>query len=223
MVRSLKLLGVAVLVLIPTVAAAQPGPPPPGYAPAYVQASPWAFHQGITFEANIGVGFMWERVSFGDGTSATSDTKVALGGLNLGIGGWIAPNLAITARVAGVTYSAPDQDDGAGGTISQSLTGAFFGPSVQYWLDPHLWIGGGAGLAVAAVLSSSDSQGGTVQSSDNQTGFGLDLRAGYSFSSGMSPNSWNLSVELTPGFFGADNNVTVQLNGFAILFGYQYL
>jgi len=29
--------------------------------------------------------------------------------------------------------------------------------------------------------------------------------------------------ELTPGFFGADNNVTVQLNGFAILFGYQYL
>jgi hypothetical protein len=186
-----------------------------------VQASPWAFHQGITFEANVGVGFMWERVSFGDGTSATSDTFTSLGGVNLGVGGWVSPNLAITARAAGVTYS-QSQDDGAGGTISTSLTGAFLGPSVQYWLDPHLWIGGGAGLAIAFVESSSDSSGVSV-SSDNQTGFGLDLRAGYTFSSGFTPNTWNLSVEFTPGFFGADNNTTVQLNGFAILFGYQYL
>ncbi|HEV7555611.1 MAG TPA: hypothetical protein VGO00_09170, partial [Kofleriaceae bacterium] len=166
-----------------------------------------------------------ERVSFGDGTSATSDTKVG-GALNLGIGGWIAPNVAITGRIAGVTYSPPDQDDGMGGTISQSITGAFIGPTVQFWLNPHLWLGGGAGLAVAYALATSDSQGGTVQASDNQTGFGLDLRAGYSFSGGVTnPNSWNVSVELTPGFFGSQDNtnVTVQLNGFAILFGYQYL
>jgi hypothetical protein len=203
------------------VAAAQPGPPPPGYAPGYAQPSPWAFHQGITFEANIGLGFMWERVSFSDGTAATSQTLTSLGGLNLGVGGWVAPNLAISARAAGVTYS-QSQDDGLGGTLSTSLTGAFIGPCVQYWLDPHLWIGGGAGLAVAYVLSSSDSSGATV-SSNNQTGFGLDLRAGYSFSSGYTPNSWNVSVEFTPGFFSADQNTTVQLNGFAILFGYQYL
>jgi hypothetical protein len=220
--RSLKLLAVAALVLVPTVAAAQP-------APVYAEGNPWAFHKGITFEANIGVGFMWERVSGSSGgvdVSSTSDTKVGLGGLNIAVGAWIAPNVAISGRIAGVTYSPPDQDDGMGGTISQQLTGAFIGPTVQFWLNPRLWIGGGAGLAVAGVLSSSDSNGGSVQSSSSQTGFGLDLRAGYTFAGGMaSPNSWNVSVELTPGFFGAQDNtdITVQLNGFAILFGYQYL
>jgi len=169
---------------------------------------------------------MWARESFSDGTASTSDTKVGLGGVNLGIGGWVSPQLAISARVASVTYTI-SQDLGGGNQFSESLVGAFIGPSVQYWIDPHLWIGGGAGIAYAAVLSHDDINGVTVNEA-NQTGFGLDLRAGYSFSSGATPNSWNVSVELTPGFFsgkddGMGNTSTVQLNGFSILFGYQYL
>ena len=56
--------------------------------------------------------------------------------------------------------------------------------------------------AVAYVLASSNSTIDT--SSASQTGFGVDLRAGYSFTSG-SKNSFNVSVELTPGFFSNSN------------------
>lgn len=219
--RSLKLLGVAAAIAIPcltsTEASAQPyGPPPP---PGYAQYNPWQWHRGLTFEGNIGVGFMWARASSNDSNvSSTSDTKVGFGGLNLGLGGWLNPQLALSIRVAGVTYT-----EDLGDNFSASLTGAFFGPSVQYWIDPHLWIGGGAGLAIARVISHDDIENVSFDE-DNQTGFGLDLRAGYSFSSGATPNSWNISVEYTPGFFGSrSDDVTVQLNGFAILFGYQYL
>jgi hypothetical protein len=208
------------ILLLPAVALAQPAPPPPGpgYAPppAYAVQTPFMYHQGVTVELNLGVGFMWSR---DNSTGMESQTYTSLGGLDIGIGGWVSPQIAVSGRIAGVTYS---EDIGNGNTLS--LTGAFFGPSVQYWVDDHLWFGGGIGLAVARVLSSSDSTIDT--SSASQTGFGIDLRAGYTFTS-SSKNSFNISVELTPGIFSTTdamgNSSTGTLNGFAILAGYQYL
>lgn len=52
-------------------------------------------------------------------------------GPSLGLGGWLSPNVALTARSAGVTYS----EGGA------SLTEAFIGPSLQCWVDDDLRVG----------------------------------------------------------------------------------
>ncbi|MEO8703335.1 MAG: hypothetical protein ABI867_25030 [Kofleriaceae bacterium] len=215
----MKALLTTLLVLVPSVAFAQydpnqpPPPPPPGYnqpAPGPGYAAPptsnLALRNGLTFEANIGLGFIWARNEGED-----SDTEGALAGLDLGVGGWINNRMALTARVAGATYS---PEDGV------RFTTGFFGPSLQYWVDDHLWLGGGAGLAFAAVhIDDFDEQ------PDPETGFGLDLRLGYTFTAG-NENTFNVSLEYNPGFFTFDTGVgdqSVQINSFGILFGYQHL
>lgn len=192
------------LILVPSVALAQPGsapppPPPPGYGPApaaYGQA-PNNKH-GMTFEANIGLGLLWLSA---DGESSEKETS--LGGLNLGVGGWISPQLAITLRVAGVTYT----EDVMGETAR--LTAGFVGPSAQYWVSENAWVGGGLGLGFIQATYADQSE--------SKTGLGLDLRTGYTFST-TSENTWNLSFELTP---SSIEDVTVW--GAAVLFGYQHL
>jgi hypothetical protein len=164
------------------------GPPPPQ-----------SLRNGMTFEANLGLG--WIRASAND-DSDTSD--LGLGGLSLGLGGWVSPKVAITARIAGVTYS----DDGG------RVTDAFFGPSLQYWVDDHFWFGGGVGLGVLAV--SVDNVG-----DDSTTGIGFDLRAGYTFTAG-SENTFNASFELNPGHF-SENGSSATFTGIGILLGYQHL
>jgi hypothetical protein len=165
----------------------QPPPPPPQ-----------SLHNGLTFEANLGFG--WVHLST-DSDSDTSDLGVA--GLSLGVGGWVSPQLAITARVAGVTLSENDA----------RLTNGFLGPSAQYWLQDRFWLGAGAGLA---FLSVSDNYNG-----DSIRGFGLDLRAGVTFTSG-SENTFNASLEINPGFY-SENGSSATFTSIGFLVGYQHL
>jgi hypothetical protein len=152
----------------------------------------------MTVELNLGLG--WLQASDGN-DSATSD--LGIGGLSLGVGGWLNPKLAVTGRIAGVTLS----DNGA------TLSNVFFGPALQYWIDNHFWVGGGAGLAILAL--GGDSSG------DSITGFGLDMRAGYTFNEG-SENTFNASLEINPGFF-SESGGSVTVTGIGILLGYQHL
>jgi len=210
-------------VLLPSVAVAQPyndpnqpppppggyQPPPPTYQPAPTMVAPSpmsSLRRGLTGELNLGLGFIWAR----NGDGQESDTEAALAGLSAGIGGWINPQMALTLRVAGATYSTDV------GTSSARFTTGVVGPSLQYWLDDRLWVGGGAGLGFAAVtIDGADTQ------PDPETGLGLDLRAGYTFTSG-SENTFNVSVEYNPTFFDV-NGQSLQINSFGILFGYQHL
>jgi len=211
----------AIVVLLPSVVLAQPygqppppppsggyqqPPPPPGNGaqPVYTQpANAASFRKGITGELNLGVGFIWARNEGQD-----SDTEVALAGLSFGIGGWLNERMALTARGAGATYSPAD---------GVRFTTAFFGPSLQYWTDDHFWIGGGAGLGIAVVSIEN----ANVQP-DPETGFGLDLRAGYTFTTG-SANTFNVSLEYNPTFFDVEGQGSIQINSFGILLGYQHL
>lgn len=215
----------SLVVLVPSVAVAQPysdpsqppPPPPPGYqpAPAYQPPPPGpyaprpaaSFRNGLTGELNLGLGFIWAR----NGDGQESDTEVALAGLSAGIGGWINPQMALTLRVAGATYSTDF------GTSTARFTTGVIGPSLQYWLDDRLWIGGGAGLGFAAITIDDANE-----QPDPETGFGLDLRAGYTFSTG-SANTFNVSVEYNPTFFDVEGGSSIQINSFGILFGYQHL
>ena len=218
---------VLLLSLVPAVSLAQPadpepaGPPPPAAAapiapPSYVQPyvppvyapPPATFHSGTTFELNLGIGFIHASVG-----SASDNSDAALGGANLGVGGWLDDHLALTVRIAAVTYS----ESGA------RFTDAFFGPSLQYWFDSNFWIGGGAGLGVLGQSSTS-----SASSSNTETGFSLDLRAGYSFAS-SNAHTFNLSVELNPGWYSLKTGLDVSdsqsgsFTGVALLAGYQYL
>lgn len=201
--RSLALLAI----LVPTAAIAQPPPPPPPSGPGYYSTQQPVDHRhGMTFEANLGIGYMWAEVE-GD----ESDKEVALGGLNIGVGGWLNPRMALSLRVAGVTYTESE------GGVDLRLTTGVLGPHLQYWLDDHFWLGGGAGIGVAAATVEFMGE----SESDSETGFGLDLRAGYTFST-TSESTWNISFELTPSFITI-NDVDYTFYGAAVLFGYQHL
>ena len=193
--------------LVPTVVLAQPPPPPPGYGPPQpAYGEPQNLKNGLTFEANLGVGYIWVESEGQD-----SDKEVALGGLNIGVGGWLNPRMALSLRVAGVTYTDSQGD------VDLRFTTGILGPHLQYWLDDHFWLGGGAGIGVAAVSI----EGPGVSDSDSETGFGLDLRAGYTFST-TSEHTWNVSFELTPSFITI-NEQDYTFYGAAVLFGYQHL
>jgi len=193
--------------LVPTVVLAQPPPPPPGYGPPQpAYGEPQNLKNGLTFEANLGVGYIWVESEGQD-----SDKEVALGGLNIGVGGWLNPRMALSLRVAGVTYTDSEGD------VDLRFTTGILGPHLQYWLDDHFWLGGGAGIGVAAVSI----EGPGVSDSDSETGFGLDLRAGYTFST-TSEHTWNVSFELTPSFITI-NEQDYTFYGAAVLFGYQHL
>jgi hypothetical protein len=186
----------------------QPPPPQGGYyqpqyqaQPVYQPQQPTTLHNGMTFELNLGIG--WVRVSPEGEDGRTSD--LGIGGLSLGVGGWINPQLAITGRIAGVTLTEGDARASA----------IFFGPSAQYWVDPHFWVGGGLGLG---LLAGTDSSG---NSEDSISGFGVDLRLGYTFNEG-SENTINTSLEINPGFF-SENGSSATITGIGILLGYQHL
>lgn len=166
-------------------------------APGYAQPRP--LRNGLTFEANLGVGWIVAHDAEDDKTSDTG-----FGGLCLGFGGWVSPQLAITGRLSGVTIS----EEGA------RLSHIFVGPSLQYWVDDHIWLGGGVGFSILAL--DIDGVG-----SDSTTGFGIDLRAGYTFTTG-NENTFNLSFELNPGRY-TENNADATFTGVAFMVGYQHL
>ena len=190
-----------------------PAPPPtqPYYQPPQQPQSqpvvqpqgPRNFHESMTFEVNVGIG--WMRTSPENGDAFTSDLGV--GGISLGIGGWVNPKLAITGRAAGVTI--PGEGDAQASAI-------FLGPSVQYWVDNRFWFGGGAGLG---VITGQD-QNGNEQ--DPVFGLAFDLRVGYTFNEG-SANTFNASLELNPGYFTDDFGSSATITGIGILLGYQHL
>lgn len=199
----------------------QPPPPPPGYQqpvyappPAY-QPPPQQpgsyYRQGVTFEANIGFGLLYAS------SNNDSDSKGGVGGISLGLGGWVNERLAVTARFAPTTYH--DSSDSVLGNLDLYISNIFLGPSLQYWIDDHAWVGGGAGLGIAYAQVSA----GGESDSDSRNGFGLDLRAGYTFTSN-SDSTINVSAEITPSFFSESaDGAAGKLMGFCVLFGYQHL
>lgn len=161
---------------------------------------------GVTTEFNLGVAMVSAAADNGMGL----DGQTALGGLNLGIGGWISPDAALTVRVAGATFTTP-------GNVQ--VTSGFLGPSLQLWLGDAGWIGGGVGLAF--VTASVNGSGQTTA----DRGYGFNVRAGVTLNR-HTMHSLNLSAEYTPGFFHDDSpsgGLDVRVDTFAFLFGYQYL
>jgi hypothetical protein len=178
----------------PSSSAAMAAPAPA--SSAAVVAAPSGRGSGATFEANLGLG--WLRVAPEEGMAVT---ETALGGLNVGIGGWLSSNAALTLRIAGATYS----EEGG------SITSGFVGGALQLWANDHIWAGGGVGLGFVAVDFTDGPD------PEPETGLGLDLRVGFTPASSVS-HSLNFSFEICPVYLDGGT-----ITSMGVLVGYQYL
>jgi hypothetical protein len=190
---------------LPSPALADDGPPG-AQPPLPAAVSPMPFRHGFTAEVNLGLGFA--DVSSG-GQSQKSDA--ALAGLDLGFGAWITPTLALTGRLDGVHVHPPNTTD--------DILQANVDVALQYWVGPHVWIGGGVGLSILQQANNGCSLGDKT-SMCRLTGWNLDGRAGYALFRGN--HAVDVSVEITPGFYN-QNGTSGQVLGVALLLGYQYL
>jgi len=194
-----------------TLASAQVADPPvaaPGMQPAQPlpAGAQLPSHHGFTAELNLGIGLVYALDLDGVASNA------ALAGPDLGLGGWISPRTALTFRIAGVFVS-------QSGTSAQTMH-QFVGPSMQYWFDRHLWVGGGVGLAVYHQVNDGCALA-QLSTTCAVTGFGLDARVGYSWVF-RDAHAIDVAVEINPGVFSQAGD-TALLTGLALLVGYQYL
>jgi hypothetical protein len=177
--RILVKLIASLALLVPSIAAAQPGaygppppPPPPGYYAQPVGApAPSPERRGFL------IGF-----SLGGGSITCDECNESLSGIALDIhlGGMITPQLALMFDGMGVAHTL----EGGGGTLINVVDTI----AAQYWVSPQFWIKGGIGVG---RLSVSDSDGEEVAASE--TGSAAMIGAGYEL---VSSRTFALDLQL---------------------------
>ena len=154
--------------------------------------------EGFTLLLSLGLGFQ----------SIEGESETGLGGLNLGIGGFIQDNLAVMARVSGTNVS--DNESG----VEASLLSGTFGVTLQYWVNDKLYLEAGPGLGFARAEVSV---AGLGSASEDETGFGLILGGGFVvFNQGKS--NIHIGIEYAPVFVESFN-----INNIGVTVGYQLL
>jgi hypothetical protein len=148
--------------------------------------------RGFTILANIGLGFQKDQ--------GLEDSALGLAGINLGVGGFLNPNLGVMFRFSGtnVTY-----DFGGFGEVDQ--VSGVAGPAVQYWVSDKVAVEAGAGL-------------GYWRTPDGDTERGLGLIFGVSTVI-FRNRGHNLlaGVEYAPAFTDPGT-----VHNFGFTFGYQF-
>lgn len=148
---------------------------------------------GFTLLVNLGTGIQND--------AGLEKTSVGLGGANLGIGGFVTPDLAISARFSGTNV----EHETPLGYVNQ--VSGVLAPTVQYWLNDKVNVEAGVGLGIWSVDEDED------EASDR--GLGLILGVGFTV---FNRGKHNLQVgfEYAPAFTqpGAVHNL-------GITFGYQ--
>jgi hypothetical protein len=168
----------ATLLAIAGTAAAQSAPPPPAPGGYYAQQPPGPRRSGFTGGLDLGLGITSVSPEQGDG-----DTRSGLAGLNVQLGGFVSPQLALNVRISGTTFNV----DGVPGTF----VAGFLGLNAQYWVAQKVFVGGGAGLGYFA-LTESDAEA--------DTGPALNGRVGYELWQSSS-SAIHAALEITPAFY----------------------
>ena len=118
--------------------------------------------RGFTLGLSVGAGATF--LSPKNGGNSKNDG--GLGGINLSIGGFLGPDLALLFKVTGVNYGPFDNE------LSSGIA-AVMGPAVEYWLSDHFNLIGGAGLGVLTMQPKL--------STDTLTEFGFGGMAGINY------------------------------------------
>jgi hypothetical protein len=112
-----------------------------------------------------------------------SETETGLSGLNFQLGAYVNPDLAVSLRVSGTTFSTEFSDT--------TLISGFLGVNAQYFVAPKIFVGGGAGIGILTT---------DQEDTDSETGLALNGRAGYEILQ-FSGSALLLALEITPGFY----------------------
>lgn len=144
---------------------------------------------GFTLLVDLGVGIQND--------TGLEETAVGLGGINVGIGAFITPNLAIMGRFSG-TYAEQDF-----GFASVNQASGVLAPIVQYWVNDRFNLRAGAGFGVWSADDESDRGLGVI------VGFGATV-----FQRGK--HSLQVGVEYAPAFTDPGT-----VHNFGFTFGYQ--
>ncbi len=179
---------------LPPLAAATPAEPPPPRAAALeapTEAPPQAApagdrprRHGFTMELGIGAALTHVAPEIGP-----SQTSFGLAPLSLSLGGFVSPDVAILARLAGTSYfdTAPD------GTSTQYVNG-YYGIHVQYWVNDRVMLSAGPGLALFGENAFF------APSKSPHVGYGASLRAGYALLA-IEHHALRVSIEAFPAKF----------------------
>jgi hypothetical protein len=145
--------------------------------------------RGSTSEVSIGLGMLTGGFS----------SKTTLAGLNLGVGGFVSHDVALSLRLSGVTLM-------EGGFAYVGV----IGPHAQLWFAPQAYVGFGLGVGFVVAC------GGGGGSCDGVKTSGFELRLGYAFDKTGRGGNASVEVNSLDGLFGSQSLETV-----SFLLGYQ--
>jgi hypothetical protein len=169
---------------------------------------------GFTILLTLGLGlqsgeYVVEGYEYSFVPEYSSGSEIGLGGLNLGIGGFVSPDLAVMFRISGTNVQYESASDNRWDTGVVSGVG---GVSVQYWINDAINLEGGFGYGIASVEPP-----GTEKRTD-KTGYGFIVGAGFSFFH-RGKTSLQAGVEYAPVILDGGKFV----HNLCIAFGYQRL
>ncbi|MFT3695261.1 MAG: hypothetical protein QM831_19165 [Kofleriaceae bacterium] len=160
-------------------------------------------HRGFTFEIGLGVG--WLHVDAGLADNYT--TRAALAPASLSIGGFLTKHVALVGRIAGSEGRQNENEP-------YSING-FYGPAVQYWFTPEVWVMGGLGFGLFGAADGVTRTGG----------YAADLRVGYTFFTWFRQSA-NVAFEVVPAHYTVSDEHTefsYTVTSFALTLDYQFL
>jgi len=139
--------------------------------PASAQGDTQSVRGGFTVLGSLGVGLQNGRL--------LDDTMVGLSGANLGIGGFISPNLAVLFRFSGVLTGFDKRFDNGFDVLQISGVGA---GAIQYWIANRVIVEGGVGTGFWSRTDWFNSHESTFRSSrfdfrEAERGLGLIVGA----------------------------------------------
>lgn len=129
------------------------------------------------------------------------ETKFGLAGLSVSLGGYVTPQVALVARLAGTSFF----DDG------DQYGNNFYGVGAEVWPIDQLFLGAGVGFALFGknpLYSSGDA--------DQEGGWALDFRIGTALAQGKN-HDFILSLEAIPGFYEGGSVL-----GFGLMGGWKW-
>ena len=161
--------------------------------------------EGFTLTLNIGASLQSVQPKKSDGNS-----EVGLAGLNLGLGGFINPEMAVLFRISGSTT----KQEVAPGIDATYLHG-FAGPSLQYFVNDWLRLEAGLGMSIIRAQAEAVVFGQKVKFEGDDRGFGALLAAAATVWQDQDHQLY-VGLELVPGFFD-DGKVLTS----SVVFGWQ--
>lgn len=166
----------ALLLVVPSIAAAQPSAPPRyGYTPTTPAPTADGFHDRtgrLMLGFSIGLGGM--KVGDEDVNCGNCDYDPIAGEFDFHIGGMLSPRFGLMFEAQGNAQTIEENFDGA-----TSLVQATAMVAAQYWLTPQLWIKGGIGGASLGYSYDDDRSDLNDQSQELAQGAAVMGAVGY--------------------------------------------